>query len=179
MSGCLFMGFAHAVIYTVLVIYAGARQAIPQFHLKIVNRIWGIDKKLPVTHQDEEGEGEHHCFYDSVFSLNLSFYFDMGILKTSGMHLKLKELCQRWTKDSAICLNLSLHVWPSTSWLVIFLCCFLQNKSVGNLPHYMYIGMDICRALWVVSGCFIGTAQACALVNPCLLRVRCLEVLEA
>lgn len=51
------MGFAHAVIYTVLVIYAGARQAIPQFHLKIVNRIWGIDKKLPVTHQDEEGEG--------------------------------------------------------------------------------------------------------------------------
>lgn len=73
MSVCLFMGCAYAVIYTALVIYAVTTHAISQFYLKIVNRIWDIDKKLPVTHQDEEVKGKHHCFCDSVFSLNLSF----------------------------------------------------------------------------------------------------------
>lgn len=72
MSVCLFLGRAYAIIYTALVIYAVARHAILQFHLKIENRIWGMDKKLPVTRRDEEIKGEHHCSYDSVFSL---FYF--------------------------------------------------------------------------------------------------------
>lgn len=92
MSVCLFMGCAYAVIYTALVIYAVARHAISQFHLKIVNRIWGIDKKLPVTHQDEEVKGKQHCFYYAIFSFIL---FWCGYFKNKWYAFKIKRILSK------------------------------------------------------------------------------------